>query len=195
MRVLVVGGGGREHALVWALVRSHDCSALYAAPGNPGMARYARCVPISAAAVPDLIGFVRQERIDLTVVGPEQPLASGIVDAFAAEGHLIFGPSKAAAAIEASKAFAKALMARHGIPTARFEVFDNPKAARAFCRQLGAPLVVKADGLAGGKGSLVCRDLEDADRAVALCLEEKAFGGAGERVVIEEFMEGEEASF
>jgi len=139
--------------------------------------------------------LVRQERIDLTVVGPEQPLATGIVDAFQAQGFLIFGPTKAAAALEASKVFAKELMAKHGIPTARFRTFDDPVAARAFCRELGPPLVVKADGLAGGKGALVCRSREEADRAVVLCLEEKAFGRSGERIVVEEFLEGEEASF
>ncbi|MFQ5897701.1 MAG: phosphoribosylamine--glycine ligase [Candidatus Methylomirabilia bacterium] len=194
MKLLVIGSGGREHALVWTLARSRDCSELFAAPGNPGMARHARCIPIKADAVEELIAFVRQEQIDLTVVGPEQPLSRGVVDAFAAEGHVIFGPSKAAAALEASKAFAKALMDRHGIPTARFRTFQDPRAARAFCRELGSPLVVKADGLAGGKGSLVCRSLEEADRAVSLCLEERAFGASGERVVIEAFMEGEEVS-
>jgi len=159
------------------------------------MARHARCFPIGAEDFQGLLALVRQERIDLTVVGPEQPLAAGIVDAFHAEGHAIFGPSKAAAALEASKAFAKELMVKHGIPTARFETFVDPAAARAFCRELGPPLVVKADGLAGGKGALVCRSLQEADRAVSLCLEEKAFGRAGERIVVEEFLEGEEASF
>lgn len=195
MRVLVIGSGGREHALVWALARSPQLSALYAAPGNPGMARHARCLPIRADDFDGLMALVRQERIDLTVVGPEQPLAAGIVDAFQVRGFSIFGPTKAAAALEASKAFAKELMAKHGIPTARFRTFDDPVAARAFCRELGAPLVVKADGLAAGKGALVCRSLEEADKAVALCLEEKAFGRSGERIVVEEFLEGEEASF
>lgn len=195
MRVLVIGSGGREHALVWALARSPQLSALYAAPGNPGMARHARCLPIRADDFDGLMALVRQERIDLTVVGPEQPLAAGIVDTFQVRGFSIFGPTKAAAALEASKAFAKELMAKHGIPTARFWTFDDPLAARAFCRELGAPLVVKADGLAAGKGALVCRSLEEADKAVALCLEEKAFGRSGERIVVEEFLEGEEASF
>jgi len=195
MRVLVIGSGGREHALVWVLARSPQLSILYAAPGNPGMARHARCVPIRADDFEGLMALVRQERIDLTVVGPEQPLAAGIVDAFNAQGHAIFGPTKAAADLEASKAFAKELMARHGIPTALFLIFDDPARARAFCRKLGPPLVVKADGLAAGKGALVCRSLEEADRAVALCLEDKAFGRSGERVVVEEFLEGEETSF
>lgn len=195
MRILVIGSGGREHALVWALARSPHVSALYAAPGNPGMARHGRCVPIKADDFTGLLTLVSQERIDLTVVGPEQPLAAGIVDAFQAQGRQIFGPTKAAAALEASKVFAKELMAKHGIPTAAFRAFDDSAKARAFCRELGPPLVVKADGLAAGKGALVCRSLEEADRAVALCLEEKAFGRSGERIVVEEFLEGDEASF
>ncbi|MBI4560408.1 MAG: phosphoribosylamine--glycine ligase [Candidatus Rokubacteria bacterium] len=195
MRVLVIGSGGREHALVWALARSPHVSALYAAPGNPGMARHARCFPVKADDFDGLLALVRQERIDLTVVGPEQPLALGIVDAFQAQRHSIFGPTRAAAALEASKAFAKELMAKHGIPTARFQIFDDPVAAGAFCRELGPPLVVKADGLAAGKGALVCRSPEEADRAVGLCLVEKAFGRSGERIVVEEFLEGQEASF
>jgi len=195
MRILVIGSGGREHALVWALARSSHVSALYAAPGNPGMARHGRCVPIKADDFTGLLTLVSQERIDLTVVGPEQPLAAGIVDAFQAQGRQIFGPTKAAAALEASKVFAKELMAKHGIPTAAFRTFDDSAKARAFCRELGPPLVVKADGLAAGKGALVCRSLEEADRAVALCLEERAFGRSGERIVVEEFLEGEEASF
>ncbi len=195
MRVLVIGSGGREHALVWALARSPDVSALFAAPGNPGIARHARCLPIKADDFPSLLALARQEQINLTVVGPEQPLALGIVDAFNTAGHAIFGPTRAAAALEASKAFAKELMAKHGIPTARFQTFVDPVAARAFCRELGPPLVVKADGLAAGKGVLVCRSLPEADRAVSLCLEEKAFGRSGERIVVEEFLEGEEVSF
>ncbi len=195
MRVLVIGSGGREHALVWALARSREVSGLYAAPGNPGMARHARCVSVKADDFQGLLALVGQERIDLTVVGPEQPLALGIVDAFGARGYSIFGPTKAAAELEASKAFAKELMAKHGIPTARFRTFVDAAAARAFCGELGPPLVVKADGLAAGKGVVVCRSREEADRAVGLCLEDKAFGRAGERIVVEEFLEGEEASF
>jgi phosphoribosylamine--glycine ligase len=194
VRVLVIGGGGREHALVWALSRSSGLTALFAAPGNPGMARHARCVPLPVYDFDGLLALARHERIDLTVVGPEQPLALGIVDAFRAEGFSIFGPSRAAALLEASKAFAKELMAKYGIPTARFQRFVDPAAARAFCRELGPPLVVKADGLAAGKGVLICRSLDEGDEAVRLCLEEKAFGRSGERIVIEEFLEGEEAS-
>jgi phosphoribosylamine--glycine ligase len=195
MKVLLVGGGGREHALAWALARSRGLSALYAAPGNPGIARHALCVPVKADATEDLLAFARGEGIDLTVVGPELPLTLGIVDRFQAAGLSIFGPTAAAAALEGSKAFAKALMAKHGIPTARFESFDEPAAARRFARRLGAPLVVKADGLAAGKGVLVCRTLEEADRAIGVSMEEKAFGPAGERVVLEECLEGEEVSF
>ena len=195
MRVLVIGSGGREHTLVWALSRSPECSALFAAPGNPGMARHANCLPVKADDFQGLLALVRQERIDLTVVGPEMPLALGIVDVFTARGRAIFGPTKAAAALEASKVFSKELMAKYGIPTARFQAFADPVAARAYCRKLGAPLVVKADGLAGGKGAIVCRSLEEADRAVSRCMVEKAFGRSGEQVVVEEFLEGEEASY
>ncbi len=195
MRVLVVGGGGREHALVWRLAQSPEVSALFAAPGNPGMARHARSVPIKADALDDLLAFAERERIDLTVVGPELPLILGLADRFRAKGLAIFGPSQSAAALEGSKAFAKELMAKHGIPTARFRTFQDAASARKFSRELGAPLVVKADGLAAGKGAIVCRTLEDADRAIALCLEQRAFGQAGEQIVVEEFLVGEEASF
>ncbi len=195
MRVLVVGSGGREHALVWRLAQSPSVKALFAAPGNPGMARTARCVPIKGDAIEELLAFAETERIDLTVVGPELPLVLGIVDRFEAKGLAIFGPSQRAAALEGSKVFAKDLMAKHGIPTARFQTFQDATAARRFAREMGAPLVVKADGLAAGKGAIVCRTLEEADRAIALCLEERAFGKAGEQIVVEEFLSGEEASF
>jgi phosphoribosylamine--glycine ligase len=195
MRVLLVGGGGREHALAWKLARSPALSALYAAPGNPGIARHARCVPIAPHALEDLLAFADRERIDLTVVGPEAPLVAGIVDRFESKGLRIFGPSRAAAAIEGSKAYAKRLMDRHGIPTARFESFTDPRRAREYCAGLGAPLVVKADGLAAGKGAIVCETLAEADRAIGLCLEQDVFGEAGRTVVVEEFMAGEEASF
>jgi phosphoribosylamine---glycine ligase len=195
VRVLLIGGGGREHALARALALSPQLTRLIAAPGNPGIAHYADCVNVKDSASEQLVALAARERIDLTVVGPELPLALGLADRFR-EAHLrIFGPSRAAARLESSKAFAKDLMARHGIPTARFGTFTDAAVARRYCHELGAPLVVKADGLAGGKGALVCRTLEDADRAVALCLEERAFGDAGATVVIEEFMEGEEASF
>ena len=195
MKVLVIGGGGREHALVWKLSQSKMITRLYAAPGNPGMARCSTLVPIKADAVAELAAFAETERIDLTVVGPEQPLALGVVDVFQSRGLKIFGPTKAAADLECSKIFAKELMAKHGIPTARFHAADDAGSARRRVREFGAPVVVKADGLAGGKGAIVCRTLEEADRAIATCFEEKAFGAAGERVVVEEFLEGEEASF
>jgi phosphoribosylamine--glycine ligase len=195
VRVLLVGGGGREHALAWKLAQSPALSALYAAPGNPGIARHATCLPIKADQIAELAAFAERERIDLTVVGPEAPLVAGIVDLFESRGLAIFGPSKAAAAIEGSKAFAKALMARHGIPTARFSTFSDAVAARDYCRSIGAPLVVKADGLAAGKGAIVCATLAEAGEAISLCLERRAFGAAGSSIVIEEFMRGEEASF
>lgn len=195
MRVLVIGSGGREDALVWGLSRSPEISALYAAPGNPGMSRHARCVPIKPDALDELVAFAERERVDLTVVGPELPLILGIVDRFQAQGLAIFGPARSAAALEGSKAFAKALMAKHGIPTARFQTFQDAAPARRFARELGARLVVKADGPAAGKGAIVCRTLEEADEAVALCLEQRAFGRAGEQIVVEEFLAGEEASF
>ena len=195
MRVLVIGSGGREHALVWRLAQSRQVTALYAAPGNPGMAGHAKCVPIKADALDDLVALAERERIDLTVVGPEVPLIQGIADRFQAKGLAVFGPSRSAAALEGSKAFAKALMAKHGIPTARFQTFQDAASARRFARELGAPLVVKADGPAAGKGAIVCRALEEADKAIALCLEQRAFGESGDQIVVEEFLVGEEASF
>ena len=195
MRVLVIGGGGREHALAWKIAQSPLVEALLDAPGNPGIARHATCMPVAADAVDGLVALARRERIDLTVVGPEVPLVAGLADRFAEAGLTVFGPGARAAAIEGSKAFAKDLMARHGIPTARFTTFDDPARARRHCREMGAPIVVKADGLAGGKGAIVCRTLDEADAAVAECMEVKAFGAAGTTVVIEEFLTGEEVSF
>jgi phosphoribosylamine--glycine ligase len=195
MKVLVVGNGGREHALIWRLAQSPKITTLYAAPGNPGMTRHATCVPIKADAVDDLVAFAERERIDLTVVGPELPLILGIADRFQAKGLAVFGPTQSAAALEGSKAFSKALMAKHGIPTAGFQTFQDAASARRFAGELGAPLVVKADGLAAGKGAIVCRTLEEADGAIALCLEQRAFGKAGEQIVVEEFLVGEEVSF
>ena len=195
MKVLLVGGGGREHALAWKLAQSPHLGALVAAPGNPGIAAHADCVPVKDGAVDELVALARRERPDLVVVGPELPLALGLADRLRAAGMSVFGPSQAAARIESSKVFAKDLMARHGIPTAAFRVFTRAEAARAYCRELGAPVVVKTDGLAAGKGAIVCASLDEADRAVALCLEDGAFGDAGRTVVVEEFMTGEEASF
>ena len=195
MRLLVVGGGGREHALAWKIAQSPLVDTLFAAPGNPGFARHARCVDIGVDAHGELVDFARRERVDLTVIGPEAPLVAGLADRFAEAGLTAFGPSAGAAAIEGSKAFSKDLMRRYGIPTARFATFDEPADARRFCGELGAPLVVKADGLAAGKGAIVCATLEDADAAIAECMERKAFGAAGARVVVEEFMVGQEVSF
>jgi len=193
--VLLVGGGGREHALAWKLAQSPGLGRMIAAPGNPGIAAHARCVPVKDTAIDDLVALALQERPDLVVVGPEMPLALGLADRMRAAGFAVFGGSAAAARLESSKAFAKELMARHRIPTARFGTFREAVAARAFCRELGAPLVVKADGLAAGKGVLICRSLGEADAALAQCLEARAFGDSGLTVVVEEFLQGEEASF
>ena len=195
MRVLLVGGGGREHALAWKLAQSPRLGRLVAAPGNPGVARHAECVAVRDSEVDDLVALAKRESADLVVVGPELPLSLGLADRLREAGLAVFGPSQAAARLESSKAFSKDLMARYGIPTARFKIFQDAAAARRFCREWGAPLVVKADGLAAGKGAIVCRTLDEADGALRLCLEEGAFGPAGRTVVVEEFMEGEEASF
>ena len=194
MKVLVVGGGGREHALVWKLRQSPCVHKIFCAPGNAGIARHAECVKIAAEDVENLLSFARQEKIDLTVVGPEAPLTAGIVDTFRQHRLDIFGPAARAAAIEGSKAWAKELMAKYGIPTPEFSVFDNPEEARRYVLEHGAPLVVKADGLASGKGVKVCRTVEEALAAVADLMERKVFGKAGERVVVEEFLTGEEVS-
>jgi phosphoribosylamine--glycine ligase len=193
--VLLVGGGGREHALAWKIAQSPRLGRLVAAPGNPGIARHAECAAVRDNEIDDLVALARRERADLVVVGPELPLSLGLADRLREAGLMVFGPSQAAARLESSKVFSKDLMARYGIPTARFKIFQDVAAARRFCRVLGAPLVVKADGLAAGKGAIVCRTLDEADGALRLCLEEGAFGAAGRTVVVEEFMEGEEASF
>ena len=195
MRVLLVGGGGREHALAWKLAQSPLLDEMIAAPGNPGIARHARCLPIKDDDLDGLVAAARRERVDLVVVGPELPLALGLADRLREAGLAVFGPGASAARIESSKAFAKDLMARHGIPTARFAVFDEPWAARAHCARIGGPLVVKADGLAAGKGVVVCGTFEEAERALMACFEARAFGAAGQRVVVEELLVGEEASF
>jgi phosphoribosylamine---glycine ligase len=194
LRVLLVGGGGREHALAWKLAQSPRLGALYAAPGNPGIARVAQCVPVRADDVAAVADLADRERIDLTVVGPEGPLALGLADLIEARGRPVFGPTRAAAALESSKVFAKELFARHGIPSARYGTFDDAGAARAFARELGDRAVVKADGLAAGKGAVVCADPAEADRAIGDMLERRVFGEAGARVVVEEYLEGEEVS-
>ena len=194
MRVLIVGGGGREHALAWKLRRDDPTLELIAAPGNPGSAELAEGVPIAVGDLAALEQLARERTVDLTVVGPEAPLAAGIVDRFRAAGLPVFGPTRAAAEIETSKAFAKHLMVEAGVPTARAEIHTRVAEARAAARRFGAPVVVKASGLAAGKGVIVCRSLDEADRAINDMLEGNRFGAAGAQVVVEEFMEGEELS-
>ena len=195
MRILVIGGGGREHTLAWKLSQSQGVGKMYAIPGNPGMANIAECIQgISISDNDALVNFAKEKQIDLTVVGPELPLANGLVDAFEAAGLKAFGPTKAAAEIEGSKAFSKWLMKKYEIPTAKFEVFTDAESARAYVKQEGAPIVIKADGLAAGKGVIVATTLEQALEAVDSIMCDNAFGDAGSRVVIEECLIGEEAS-
>jgi len=195
MKVLVVGGGGREHALVWKIHQSPLVKKIYCAPGNAGIADLAECVPIGAEDVEQLLAFARQQKIDLTVVGPEGPLSMGIVDRFEQEGLRIFGANQKAAAIEASKSFAKRIMNKYGVPTAKGDVFTAFKPAEAYIKKVGAPVVVKADGLAAGKGVIVCETEAQAIAALKQILVDKAFGEAGTQVVVEECLKGEEASF
>jgi phosphoribosylamine---glycine ligase len=195
VRILLVGGGGREHALAWKMAQSPLVEHVWAAPGNPGIARHARCLDVAVDDAEGLAGFAAGHDVDLVVVGPEAPLVAGLADQLRDRGLAVFGPGRRAAAIEGSKAFAKRLMAEHGIPTARFATFTDPAAARRFARDLGGTCVVKTDGLAAGKGAIVCATLDDADAAIAQCLERHEFGAAGATVVVEEFMHGEEASF
>jgi phosphoribosylamine--glycine ligase len=194
MKVLVVGSGGREHALVWAIRRSARVTALFVAPGNAGTGAVAENVDIAATDIDALVAFARERAIDLTVVGPEAPLTAGIVDRFREAGLACYGPTAAAARLEGSKAFAKEFMQRHHIPTAAFSVFDDAAAAKAFARSLDAPLVVKADGLAAGKGVIIATTHEDAERAIDDMMIDKRFGEAGGRVVVEAYLEGEEVS-
>jgi phosphoribosylamine--glycine ligase len=197
MKVLIVGGGGREHALAWAVAKSAGVERVYVAPGNAGTATEPKCenVPISAGDLGGLIGFARERGVGLTIAGPEGPLVNGIVDRFRAAGLKCFGPTAAAARLEGSKGFAKDFMARHGIPTAAYGTFTEVAPAIEFIRAHGAPIVVKADGLAAGKGVIVAQTTTQAEAAVLDMLAGNAFGDAGHRVVIEEFLEGEEASF
>lgn len=190
MKILVVGSGGREHALCWKLKQSPQVEKVYCAPGNGGTRLVAENVPISEKQISELVKFVQQEQIDLTVVGPEEPLAHGIVDQFRAQGLKIFGPTKAAAIIEGSKAFAKDLMARYKIPTADYRVFSNAKEALAYLNEIGVPIVIKADGLAAGKGVVVAFNMDDAVAAVNQVFS----SGTHQKVVIEEYLEGEELS-
>jgi len=194
MNVLVIGGGGREHALVWKIAQSSHVKNVYCAPGNPGIGELATCVDLPVNDIEGLIVFAQNNAIDLTVVGPEDPLAAGIVDQFAQAGLKAFGPSAAAAQLEGSKAFAKAFMARHNIPTAAYAEFDSVSDAEEYVRKVGAPIVIKADGLTAGKGVTVAHDLDSAVKAVREAMVSKTFGEAGTRLIIEEFLEGEEAS-
>ncbi|MEO7497920.1 MAG: phosphoribosylamine--glycine ligase [Massilia sp.] len=195
MKILVVGSGGREHALAWKLAQSERIQMVYVAPGNGGTARDIRLVNVDITDPAALADFAQAEHIGLTVVGPETPLAAGIVNLFRGRGLKIFGPTREAAQLESSKDFAKAFMQRHGIPTARYETFSDVAAAHAYIEANGAPIVIKADGLAAGKGVVVALTLEEAHQAVDHMLSDNAFGDAGARIVIEEFLAGEEASF
>jgi phosphoribosylamine--glycine ligase len=194
MRVLLVGGGGREHALAWRLKRDQPSIQLFAAPGNPGIADLGTCLPIDATDFDGILAFARRESVSFTVVGPEAPLAAGIVDRFRANGLPIFGPTAAAAEIETSKAFSKALMERAGVPTGAAVICRSIDDARHAIARFGAPVVVKASGLAAGKGVIVCQTLADAHRAVDMMLKERLFGDAGNTVLVEEFLSGEELS-
>ncbi|WP_421229809.1 phosphoribosylamine--glycine ligase [Aeromonas jandaei] len=197
MKVLIIGNGGREHALAWKAKQSPLVTRVFVAPGNAGTAHEGSIenVAIAATDIPALLAFAKEQRIGLTIVGPEAPLVKGVVDAFRAEGLAIFGPTAASAQLEGSKAFAKDFLARHAIPTAEYQNFTEVESALAYLREKGAPIVIKADGLAAGKGVIVAMTLTEAEEAVRDMLSGNAFGDAGARVVIEEFLEGEEASF
>ncbi len=194
MKVLIVGGGGREHALAWKLKRDDPSLEIIAAPGNPGIAKLGRCVPLRADDVSALAAFAKTERVGLTIVGPEAPLDKGIVDAFRGAGLAVFGPTQSAARIETSKHFAKDLMLDAGVPTAAARTFGDPSAAKAHARKLGTPVVIKASGLAAGKGVIVAETMDEADAAIVSMLEGNLFGDAGHAVLVEEFMTGEEIS-
>ncbi|MDO5100584.1 MAG: phosphoribosylamine--glycine ligase [Eubacteriales bacterium] len=194
MKVLVIGGGGREHAIVQSVLKSKRVTKVFCAPGNAGIAREAVCVPIAAMDFDRLIDFAKAEKIDLTIVGMDDPLSGGIVDRFEAEGLRIFGPRAAAVVLESSKAFAKDLMKRYHIPTAAYEVFDSAEAAKAYLETASFPIVLKADGLALGKGVLICQTKEEALAGVETIMVEQRFGAAGAKLVIEEFMTGREVS-
>jgi len=194
VRILVIGSGAREHALCWKIAQSPRCTKLFCAPGNAGTAQVAELAPIKAEDIGGLVQFARAHAIDLTVVGPEAALSRGVADAFQREGLRIFGPSRLAAEIESSKTFAKRLMKKHGIPTARFEEFSNAQEALEYVQGVAPPVWIKADGLAAGKGAVVARSKDEAERAVRAMMLEKAFGDAGRRIIVEESMEGQEAT-
>lgn len=195
MKILVIGSGGREHALAWKVAQNKEVSRVYVAPGNAGTATNPDMINVPLTKVEDLVKFAEDEQIALTIVGPEAPLSQGVVDAFRAADLKIFGPTKAAAQLESSKDFAKAFMFRHGIPTAKYQTFSDVTQAHAYIDANGAPIVIKADGLAAGKGVVVAMTIEEAHAAVDAMLSDNKLGDAGARVVIEEFLTGEEASF
>lgn len=194
MRILVIGSGGREHALVWKIAQSKLVDKIFCAPGNGGISQLAECIDLKADDIFGLLEFARKEKIDLTVVGPENALALGIVDEFAKAGLKIFGPNKLAANLEASKVFSKELMAKYKVPTAKFKVFDSPDAAKKYIESMGVPCVVKADGLAAGKGVVVAKTVDEAKHAVTSIMQDKVFGDAGKKIIIEECLIGQEAS-
>ena len=194
MKILIVGGGGREHAIAWKLAKSPKVEKLYCAPGNAGIAEVAECVNIGVMEFDKLVAFAKEHAIDLTVVAPDDPLAAGAVDAFEAAGLRAFGPRANAAILEGSKAFSKDLMKKYGIPTAAYETFNDPEKALAYLETAKMPIVLKADGLALGKGVLICKDLEEAKAGVKTLMMDKQFGSAGDEIVIEEFMTGREVS-
>lgn len=194
MKVLIVGSGGREHAIAWKVAHSPKADKIFCAPGNAGIAEYAECVDIGAMEFDRLVGFAKKEKIDLTIVGMDDPLVGGIVDAFEAEGLRVFGPRKNAAILEGSKAFSKDLMKKYKIPTAAYENFTDPEEALAYLEKAKFPIVLKADGLALGKGVLICNTLDEAKEGVKSIMQDKKFGSAGNQMVIEEFMTGREVS-
>ena len=195
MKVLIVGGGGREHAIAWKLSQSQKVDKIYCTPGNAGIAELAECIEVAPDDFGALLDFVKYEWVDLTIVGPEDPLSKGIVDVFEKEGRRILGPTKAAAMLESSKVFAKDFMRRYRIPTAEYKVFSSYIHAEDHVRMMGAPIVIKADGLAAGKGVIVAATVDEAINALRLIMKDRAFGDAGDRVVVEKCLLGEEASF
>jgi phosphoribosylamine--glycine ligase len=195
MKILVIGGGGREHAIVWKLSQSKVVDKIYCIPGNAGISEVAECLEIESKDISALLDFVKYDWIDLTVVGPEDPLAKGIVDVFQKEGRRIIGPTQAGAQIESSKVFAKDFMKRHKIPTAEYKIFTSYTHAEEYIRLKGTPIVIKADGLAAGKGVFVCQNYDEAVDALRIIMKEKVFGSAGDKVVIEECLKGQEVSY
>ena len=194
MKILIIGGGGREHAIAWKISRSPKVDKIYCAPGNAGIAELAECVDMNVMDFDAQVAFAREKEIDLTIIGPDDPLVAGAVDAFEAAGLRVFGPRKSAALLEGSKSFSKDLMKKYGIPTAAYEVFDSPEAALSYLKTAKMPIVLKADGLALGKGVLICNTRKEAENGVKSLMLDKQFGSAGDRIVVEEFMTGREVS-